>query len=848
MRATLRAVLLAVTLSLLGAEWNSIAAQPTYSIDWQSPTKGMPDSIFGFPITEGDLLTFPPGAPPAIVAVAGFVPVVPPVPGLFLPFYMPGVSVPGVPGMVEVDALSFGADFRLDPGQPHLWYYSVDEFATGLLGTPPPSVGTEGVAGFTEASADIFNDFPGVFPAGYPQPPGAIGPFSMGVFDGNGAFPFGGPGLGLIEPNPPTVPPPFPALPDPGDNLDAHDIDFPVMTGPGVGFSYPVYYSLDSVLFDPIEMVANSGSAAANGAAVGIPFPSGGDVWVSAGPGTPPALYAPAMALGLDLFGVDTDDLDALVLSENGDGFYTPYAMPFDWLGGGTDLLLFSVRRGSAIIGVGDAFFGLPIEEGDILIPPPAFLPPGTPPGIWVPAENLGLATVRSLVPTAFPFGDDLNALDLASDCNMNGISDQLEIASGAAADCNMNGLLDDCDIAAGTSLDCNSNLIPDECEVDCNMNGIPDDCDIANSTSADCNMNGIPDECDITSSTSDDCNSNMIPDECEPDCNMNGSPDDCDIASGTSLDCNLNMIPDECETDCNSNGVPDDCDIAIGTSLDCNSNGIPDECDLSMGTSMDCNSNMVPDECELDCNMNGTPDECDLANGTSQDCNMNGIPDECDIASTVSDDCNMNMIPDECEVDCNSNGVPDDCDIAVGTSLDCNSNTVPDECDLSAGTSLDCNANMIPDECDIASATSADCNSNTIPDECETDCNTNGVPDDCDIATGTSADTNMNGIPDECEMMGGFIRGDCNADGAYNIADPILLLAFLFPPAGSAPPCDDACDCNDDGTLNIADTVCLLSGLFGTVTVPPAPPHPGCGPDPTPGDPLSCTSFPPCP
>ncbi|MEM7167710.1 MAG: hypothetical protein AAF581_19825, partial [Planctomycetota bacterium] len=93
------------------------------------------------------------------------------------------------------------------------------------------------------------------------------------------------------------------------------------------------------------------------------------------------------------------------------------------------------------------------------------------------------------------------------------------------------------------------------------------------------------------------------------------------------------------------------------------------------------------------------------------------------------------------------------------------------------------------------------------------------------------------------------FVRGDCNADGSYDIADAVRALNFLFPPMPPATPlpCEDSCDCNDDGAINIADAVCMLNGLFGTVTVPPAAPHPGCGLDPTSGDALSCGSF-PCP
>lgn len=93
------------------------------------------------------------------------------------------------------------------------------------------------------------------------------------------------------------------------------------------------------------------------------------------------------------------------------------------------------------------------------------------------------------------------------------------------------------------------------------------------------------------------------------------------------------------------------------------------------------------------------------------------------------------------------------------------------------------------------------------------------------------------------------LIRGDCNEDGSYNIADAITLLGFLFPNPPPAPPlsCDDACDCNDDEALNIADGICILNGLFGAPTVPPVAPHPSCGPDPD-GTILECAGFAACP
>ncbi|MEM7167543.1 MAG: hypothetical protein AAF581_18950 [Planctomycetota bacterium] len=93
------------------------------------------------------------------------------------------------------------------------------------------------------------------------------------------------------------------------------------------------------------------------------------------------------------------------------------------------------------------------------------------------------------------------------------------------------------------------------------------------------------------------------------------------------------------------------------------------------------------------------------------------------------------------------------------------------------------------------------------------------------------------------------FQRGDCNNDGSKNIADPVRLLNFLFPPAPPVQPldCDSACDANDDGGLNIADAVAMLNVLFptGPALVWLAPDL--CGTDPS-VDGLSCTGYAHCP
>src|SRR5262249_13131518 len=153
-------------------------------------------------------------------------------------------------------------------------------------------------------------------------------------------------------------------------------------------------FSLDASFVDPLTGVPNSGSAAANGV-----FP--GAVLKKQLSGGPFTVYAQPNQLGLDLLGPGSDDLDGLILSENGDGVFEPSHTPCDWVGrssgvgGATDMLLFSVRRGSAVVGMPDSIFGLPIEPGDVLTTPKVGgLSPF--PGIFIAAEDLGLATARS--------------------------------------------------------------------------------------------------------------------------------------------------------------------------------------------------------------------------------------------------------------------------------------------------------------------------------------------------------------------------------------------------------------------------------------------------------------------
>jgi hypothetical protein len=304
--------------------------------------------------------------------------------------------------------------------------FSVDRFAIGIPGTPfPPAVWTEGPIG--EAAADVFADL-GLPPG--PLPPFAVPPANTALIDGNGLAgpsPFAYPGVGLIEP---TIPFGCPMV-TPGDNLDALDVDGPLG-------SMVAYFSLDAAFIDPRCGMPYSGSAAANGFLPGaiLMKPMVG----------PLGVFAMPPMLGLDLIaGPGSDDLDALAMFTNPIPGFQPSPGPYAGWGGATDMVLFSVRVGSAVIGAPDSIFGIPIEPGDILIPPVAGgVSPF--PGIFIAAEDLGLATARAGMA---PFGDELDALDVIRkpifDCNLNGVEDRVDIALGTSADCNGDGIPDEC-------------------------------------------------------------------------------------------------------------------------------------------------------------------------------------------------------------------------------------------------------------------------------------------------------------------------------------------------------------------------------------------------------------------
>ena len=76
------------------------------------------------------------------------------------------------------------------------------------------------------------------------------------------------------------------------------------------------------------------------------------------------------------------------------------------------------------------------------------------------------------------------------------------------------------------------------------------------------------------------------------------------------------------------------------------------------------------------------------------------------------------------------------------------------------------------------------------------------------------------------------FVRGDSNADGSYDLTDPVFSLFYSFL-GGEEPPCQNAADYIADGLVaDFTDAIESLRHQFLGGT-PPALPFPACGLDP---------------
>ena len=346
-----------------------------FSITWRGPSIGLmsgPNTV-----TSGDILQ--PEAPGTALAA--------PAPKIFLPAAAIGLEglcdeVPGLPCAQELDALSFGFDAKLGRAASPTGGHP-------LLGGPPRR-GHHRLRSSSRACGprpSSTTTAPTSWRRTGPAPPTPADPMAVGhnfiSIDGNGVAASSGlgaerPGSGLVEPNDPSTGWPM-NIHDRGDELDALDLGTPREHTQG-----RFYFSVQGGgidVFDPIGTPPVPDTA-------GLERVSPADVLMGRR-GAPHRLYARSRMLGLD---PQRDDIDALIIGENGQPGYQMPPRPFEWSSQAHDMVIFSVRRGSAIIGTPDSALGLPITEGDLLTAPG---PMGGPPAIVATAESLGLRAER---------------------------------------------------------------------------------------------------------------------------------------------------------------------------------------------------------------------------------------------------------------------------------------------------------------------------------------------------------------------------------------------------------------------------------------------------------------------
>ncbi len=374
----------------------------------QGPAGGWSLQLVGFSLQRGSVSIGQPGSPPSTTTIdCGTVltPAVSPPGGTFRPPSPVPTSLPivagntlgldpfGVPWAAtdECDALSYiawqtWARARVGGTNTTRWEFSVTRDSSGALGA------LVGQALLGEHPADVFDtDVPGLFLPNSTPPIGNV----LSLDDdcmaaGTAMFGFGVSG------------------PAATDQLDA----FAHVPTNGFVLSF---YSVDTT------------AALAHGF-------RGGDVfwrnpWPKvAGPLSVPAgtwVYAGFAQLGLTL----RDEVDGLVVVENAvsgyqrTGGYVPWgevvpdsephmgiplfptAAGYSYL---PDQVFFTISRRSSTVGVVDPVSGLPINCGDVLVPPTVI---GNPPAIAVRAELLGLRTSRT-VPVDRTAMDDADALE----------------------------------------------------------------------------------------------------------------------------------------------------------------------------------------------------------------------------------------------------------------------------------------------------------------------------------------------------------------------------------------------------------------------------------------------------
>jgi hypothetical protein len=449
------------------------------------------------------------------------------------------------------------------------------------------------------------------------------------------------------------------------------------------------------------------------------------------------------------------------------------------------------------------------------------------------------------------------------------------------ALDCNSNGIDDAQDIAQGTSQDCNNNGVPDECEQGaCCRAGYT--CDVS-----------WPLDCAFTGGTFQGVGTRCTPNPCLPPsgacCDSDGNctfftSDQCTSSGGTWLGAASSCSPNPCPlaavgaccfgTDCAANVTEVLClgDFGVWqgpsttcTTYQCNLYGpggccLPDGSCTTLGA-FDCwdagggwagpgvaCGNFYCEQPGACCRPDGTctdgthPSSCDGEwQGPGTMCETVTCPlwgaccstDGTCMFTTAAGCTGSGQTWQGAETTCSPNPCPQPpiggCCRATAACVDIDQFQCSGQGGtwLGAGTRCESGACAPQGACCSVSyscyvATEAFCvgqghewkgagSDCSNPAICQPDCNSNGIPDPNDITGGFSHDCNGNGIPDECDIAAGTTP-DCNSNGFPDGCDIATGFSQDCNANGVPDECDIAAgtsqDCNSNGIPDECETV----------------------------------------
>ena len=351
----------------------------------------------------------------------------------------------------------------------------------------------------------------------------------------------------------------------------------------------------------------------------------------------------------------------------------------------------------------------------------------------------------------------------------------------------------------------------------DCNVNGVPDVCDLASGVDGDCDANGRPDSCDVGAGPSV---ASVTASACEGQSATFGAPVTRLAVGGTSVTVEVIVQGDTDRGEAQGEFVR----VAVGSGsvlhagAACGQAGsysfaLPAEefnalltSDLAIpvtitaGPDADCSQCQASAQVRLtfvgvdpadDCNLNGTPDACDIASGTSPDMDGDGRPDDCganpfdpdgDAVPTPVDNCPSVANPSQADAD--GDGIGDACDrwpnCIWNNEADCNPCVPGDVCNQAC-----------PDYDACACSGYVDSDGDGDPDCTDGDDDNDGVPDASDafpLDPGESADTDGDGTGNNADS-------DDDADGFEDAADNCPLVG------------NDQSDVDGDGVGDACDS-----------------------------------------